>query len=60
MEGVHGRNNVGNNATEAKSKITSTGGLNVLLSQFIIGIISCRKKKVISFGDREGKENMQS
>jgi hypothetical protein len=33
---------VGNNATEAKTRTARTGVLNVFVSQFIIGIISCK------------------
>lgn len=43
MEGVEGSNMVGNRATEAKSRTANTGGLNVRVSQFSIGIISCNR-----------------
>nr|GLL45089.1 hypothetical protein Itr_chr13CG18440 [Ipomoea trifida] len=40
MEGVEGKRKVGKSATEPKTKTARTGGLNVFVSQFNIGMIS--------------------
>lgn len=42
IDGEEGRNNVGNNATEAKTRTANTGLVNVSVSQFMAGMISCR------------------
>jgi hypothetical protein len=42
IEGEDGKSTVGNNATEATTRTARTGVLNVVVSQFIIGIISCK------------------
>lgn len=43
IEGEEGRNIVGNNATEANTRSPNTGLVNVFVSQFMIGIISCKR-----------------
>ena len=45
MEGVEGKQMVGNNDTVRKTKSARLGVLNEDLSQFIIGIIPCKEKK---------------
>ena len=56
MAGEDGNKKVGNIATEANSKTASIGVLNVLLTQLITGIITCKRKKVISEAKREKKK----
>ena len=46
MEGEDGRSRVGNNATEPKTKSAKTGLLNVLVSQFIAGMISWKRQLI--------------
>lgn len=41
MDGEDGKSKEGNNATEANIITASSGVLNVVVSQFMIGIISC-------------------
>ena len=44
MAGEDGNKKVGNIATEANSKTASIGVQNVLLTQLITGIITCKRK----------------
>lgn len=44
MDGVDGRSNEGNIATDAKTIIASSVDVNALVSQLMNGIISCKRK----------------